>query len=423
MPDDPHMLERAVLCHALRDPSGETRDRIFQGLHPFLFRDHGYRELYMVIAGLNSPIDEVGVAQSMGGLTLDAVGGLRGLYELTQTVPHSAHADQHAKLLRDANANDAYSEALDVCKLDLDDGHSIVHSFRHLKELESPQVSSNGHLSLQEAAQLAADDLLAIDDGSLAQLKTPFPSLDAILGGGLQPGLVVLAARPSVGKTALALALAHHYAKSISTAFISLEMSASQLAARVLQATHNLRKPTGPNFYTPDLREKLRAAPLSLQDSHLRIFDATHDLPSVLASLNTLRPRIAFIDYLQLIEAGSEDENRATQVGAISRALKALSLSLEIPVVALAQLNRQAEITGRAPKLSDLRESGSIEQDADLVMFMQRKPDEEDFNEQDVIIDVAKNRNGPTGKTTLAFNRQFQTWSEKERQGENRPPF
>jgi len=394
---------------------------LFRRLHPFLFRDHGHRELYNTICGLAPPIEEVSLAQSMGRLTLEECGGLKGLFELTQTVPHLGHADKHAELLRKANLNDAYSEALSVCKLDLSDGHDLKHSFRHLKELESPP-SNNGHLSLSDAAQLAAENWIAIDDGSLASLATPFPSLNTTLGGGFAPGLIIIASRPSVGKTALALALAMHYAKDKQVGFLSLEMSASQLAARVIQSTLSLQKPTGPNFYTHDHRVKLRDAHLSLQ-SHLQIYDHVAALPDAIQAMRELRPRIAFVDYLQLLDAGDADENRAAQVTKISRSLKLLSSELNVPIIALAQVNREAEKHARSPKLSDLRESGSIEQDADVVIFLSRKQDEEEFTEQDITLDVAKNRNGPTGKTTLVFQRNLQRWREKEQRDEDRPHF
>ena len=421
MPNDPHMLERAVLCHALSDPSGVTRDRLFRGLHPFLFREPMHRELFVAVSKLIPPLEEVSLAQGMGRLTLEECGGLKGLFELTRTVPHSGHADEHAKLLRETNVNDAYSEALEICKLDLSDGHSLKHSFRHLKELESPP-SQNGHLSLQNAAKLAADTFLAIDSGELASLATPFPSVNTTLGGGFAPGLIIIAARPSVGKTALALTLALHYANDKTVAFLSLEMSASQLAARVIQSVLSLQKPTGPNFYTAEHRAKLRDAHLSLQ-SHLKIYDHVTALPDAIQAIRDLRPRIAFVDYLQLLDAGDADENRASQVTKISRSLKLLSSELDIPIIALAQVNREAEKHARSPKLSDLRESGSIEQDADVVLFLSRKPDEEEFNEQDITLDVAKNRNGPTGRTTLVFQRNLQRWREKEQRDEDRPHF
>lgn len=228
------------------------------------------------------------------------------------------------------------------------------------------------------------------------------------------PGLIIIAARPSVGKTSLALALASHYAKSMTVAFLSLEMSAAQLAGRVIQATESIRKPTGPNFYSPDLRAKLRQAPERLEQLHLSVFDQTHAVEHATHAIESLRPRIAFIDYLQLIESSLSLDNRATQVAAISRALKLLSLKLDLPIVALSQLNREAEKHGRAPKLSDLRESGSIEQDADVVIFLSLLEENDDSMEQEVKLEIAKNRSGPTGRLKLIFKRSFQTWESPE---------
>jgi len=236
------------------------------------------------------------------------------------------------------------------------------------------------------------------------------------------PGLIVIAARPSVGKTALSLSLATHYAKKAQVAYVSCEMSASQLAGRVIQATQSIHKPTGRNFYASSHREKLKNAPEKLENLHLRVFDSIHQVGPAIAAIEALRPRVAFIDYLQLLEGSPSDENRAAQVSAISRSLKLLSLKLDLPLVALSQLNRESEKTGRSPRLSDLRESGSIEQDCDVCIFLSRI-DEDDTSQQEIRVEVAKNRSGPTGRLKLTFDRNFQTWQAEGQAAEDRPPF
>ena len=415
------LVERAVLAACLRDSSGSTRDKVAANFDPIYFQDEECRRTWKSIESLQTPIDELSLAQSIGPLTLEHWGGLKGLYELANTVPHTGLVDRHMEILRKLNHRPAHEEAMTLAKRDMEDGHDPEHALKRLEKLkEAP--SSLSDLSIADAAKLAADHFLAIDSGDLAFLATPWAQLNTILGGGLMPGLIVIAARPSVGKTALALSLATHYAQKMTVAFLSLEMSASQLAGRVIQATQSIHKPTGRNFYAPDHRIKLRNAPEKLQNLHLRVFDSLHEIGPAASAIEALRPKVAFIDYLQLLEGPSGDENRAAQVSAISRSLKLLSLKMDLPIVALAQLNRESEKTGRSPRLSDLRESGSIEQDCDVCMFISRI-DEDDTPRQDVKIEVAKNRSGPTGRLKLTFDRNFQTWTAEGQAAENRPPF
>lgn len=417
---EPWLVERAVLAACLRDPSGGVRDRVAASLDPIFFQDEENRRTWKVIEGLQTPIDEVSLAQGIGSLTLEHWGGLRGLYELSDTVPHTGLVERHVQLLRKLNHRPAHEESLRLVQLDLDDGHSPEHALARLDALKEEQL--NGNTSFKDATSKAVDHFLAIDAGELASLSTPWPQLNTILGGGLMPGLIIIAARPSVGKTALALSLATHYAKSMTVAYLSLEMSAAALAGRVIQATLQLRKPTGRNFYVQDHRLKLKAAPDQLENLHLKIFDSIHQLAPALSQIEAIHPRIAFIDYLQLLESSPSDgENRAAQVSAISRQLKLLSLKLDLPIVALSQLNREAEKTGRAPRLSDLRESGSIEQDADVVIMMNRVDDDVDEAEQEIKIEIAKNRSGATGRLKLTFKRSFQTFHGQESSGEGAP--
>ena len=405
-------MERAVLAAALKDPSGATRDRLAEQLHPFMFQNQDNRELWSMIRGLSGMVDEVSLAQAMGPITLEHWGGLRGLFDLTQTVATSIWADKHAESLRKLNKKAAYAEAMSLAKRDIEDGHEPEHAFKVFDDLDT-EPDTKETTSLGDAARLAAEHFLAIDSGDLDALATPWPQLNTILGGGLMPGLTIIAARPSVGKTALSLSLATHFAKRMTTAFVSLEMSASQLAGRVIQSTSAIRKPTGSNFYTQDHRMKLSSAPEKLDDLHLQVFDSTYKADQVVTAIEKLRPKVAFIDYLQLLEGSASDENRAAQVSAISRKLKLLSLSLDLPLVALSQLNREAEKTGRSPRLSDLRESGSIEQDADVVIFLSRVEDE-DTADQEIKVEVAKNRSGPTGRLKLTFQKNYQTWKSAE---------
>jgi len=417
------LVERALVAAMFRDPSGEVKSSLKEQLHPFYFRDSELRGLYTLIVGLSGYVDEVSVADAMGPLTLEHWGGLRGLYELADTVPTSARWKEHLVLILKRNKSFAFQQAVKLMDIDLDDGHDPEHALKNLDVIKPPET--NGHLSLEEASALAAKQFLAVDDGSFSSLSTPFHQLNHILGGGFTPGLTIIAARPSVGKTAFALALAAHWAKSMTVGFLSLEMSAQQLAARLIQSIFSLCKPTGPDFYVPAHKQKLREAPAKLEPLHLEIFDDLHHLEPAINKIKHLRPRVAFIDYLQLLEnPAAKNENRAAQVSGISRALKLLSLDLDVPIIALAQLNREAEKNGRPPRLSDLRESGSIEQDADQVMFLSRVDDDcEEDEEQDIKLSVAKNRSGATGHCKLTFKRAYQTWHNPHKKQDDEKPF
>ena len=418
---EPWLVERAVLAACLRDASGGVRDKVAASLDPIFFQDEENRRTWKAIEALQTPVDEVSLAQGIGSLTLEHWGGLKGLYQLSETVPHTGLVDHHVQLLRKLNHRGAYEEAMNLAKRDMEDGHSPEHALKRIETLKEV-TTQNGDLSISDAAKLAAEHFLAIDSGELAFLATPWPQLNTILGGGLMPGLIVIAARPSVGKTALSLSLATHYAQKAQVAYVSCEMSASQLAGRVIQATQSIHKPTGRNFYASSHREKLKNAPEKLKNLHLRVFDSIHQVGPAIAAIEALRPRVAFIDYLQLLEGSPSDENRAAQVSAISRSLKLLSLKLDLPLVALSQLNRESEKTGRSPRLSDLRESGSIEQDCDVCIFLSRI-DEDDTSQQEIRVEVAKNRSGPTGRLKLTFDRNFQTWQAEGQAAEDRPPF
>ncbi len=261
--------------------------------------------------------------------------------------------------------------------------------------------------------------------GELIGIPTGFERVDKLLGGLQRSDLVILAARPSVGKTSLALGFAHNAAKKHNqrVAFFSLEMSNEQVVQRIISAE------TGINA------QRLRRGEIE-QDEWGRFMKAASDLAETYfyiddtpgASALELRTKarrlhaevgvdLIVVDYLQLMRGDFRSENRVQEISSISRALKALARELNVPVLALSQLSRSVESrTDKRPILSDLRESGAIEQDADVVMFIYRDEMYNENTEWPNIADimVAKHRNGPTGTVQLYFRKELAQFLEAE---------
>ncbi|WP_165042823.1 replicative DNA helicase [Adlercreutzia sp. ZJ138] len=376
------------------------------------------------------PIDHISLADNLQATgQLEAVGGKSYLVELADNTfaltNWRSHADivKRTSVLRDLIRASAEINAL---AYDAPDDLNVVveESEKILFNVTEKRVSSE-FARMDTLLTDAFDEItkLAEQKNSIAGVATGFKDVDNLFHGLRGGDLVILAARPGVGKTSFALNLAVNAAKTGSTvAFLSLEMSASQLVQRILcsEARVNL--------------SRLRAGQLQEQDwgaiadasntlSKLNMF--IDDTPSL--SILELRAKarrelrgcdkgLIIVDYLQLMQPpkSRRDGNRAVEVGEISRGLKVLAKEMNMPVLALSQLSRQVEMRGKKrPMLSDLRESGSIEQDADIVMFIDRSMDEmeaesegrPDLGTAELI--VAKHRNGPTRDIPLAFNSEY----------------
>ncbi|MEI6462837.1 MAG: replicative DNA helicase [bacterium] len=363
---------------------------------------------------------------------LSKVGGMPYLTELAAVLPISAHLEEYAHIVKETSirrklislgakfGESAYEEqkkladVLNECESGIFEitEDNIKKDFVHVSKL------------LEEAYENVEDIDKSKD--KVAGVKTGFTKLDNLIGGFQKSDLIILGARPSVGKTSLALDVARHAAVKgkANVGFFSLEMSNMQLMYRLLSMQ------TGANLW--DLRmghltdkqfEVLPDALGILSESNLYI----DDTPG--ASITEIRTKarrlkmekgldIIFIDYLQLV-TGNNKENRVQEVSDISRQLKNIARELDIPVIALSQLNRAVESRNdRRPQLSDLRESGSIEQDADIVMFLHR---EEMYNQQTenkgtAELIIAKHRNGPTGTIDLFFVKEQARYRELDKQ-------
>jgi replicative DNA helicase len=426
----PHSLEaeQSVLGGMLLD--NEAVDRIGDVLAPNDFYSDAHRLIYDHATRLvadGRPADVVTVAESLQGLQkLDYVGGLAYLGALVQNVPTAANIRHYAAIVRErsvlrqlaATAGDiadlAYNPMGRTARDVLDQAETRVMHIAEQGARGQQQFREIGTLLSEVVERIEA--LYSRDDPSeVTGVPTGFSDLDRMTSG-LQPGdLVVVAGRPSMGKTALAVNIGEHVALAagLPVVIFSMEMGATQLAMRLIGSVgkldqHKLR--TG-RLSSEDW-EKLTVALGRLNDAPILI-DETPALTAMEVRSRARRMRkqygklgLIIVDYLQLMQASSTGENRATEISEISRGMKALAKELQVPVMALSQLNRSLEQRpNKRPVMSDLRESGAIEQDADVILFIYRdevyNPDSPDKGTAEIII--GKQRNGPIGTVRLTF--------------------
>lgn len=414
--------ERGVLGSVLL--MNEVLDEVVEVLAADHFYTDGHRKIFSAIRRLydngTQAIDPLTLAEELDRHSqLDDIGGASYLEQVLESVPHAAHARYYAGIVREKwvqrqlifACNEILSECYDGSN-DPDDVLSAAEQriFRILDDQGEPRK-----IEIKDILLDAFDRIneRMENDEVISGIPTGFPDLDQRLNG-LQPSeLVVLAARPSMGKTALVCNLAEGVAMETGQGVLlfSLEQSNLELAERLLCIrsqvnSHRLRSGT----LDDDERKllvhasaELSEAPLFLDDQPGRTIAQITAVARRLQRRNGVR--VVIIDYLQLIEPEDKSSPREQQIALITRRLKALAKELSVPVIALAQLNRGVEHReDKRPRLSDLRESGAIEQDADVVMFLHRPEHynpEDRPGEADVII--AKNRNGPTDSVTLTW--------------------
>lgn len=353
---------------------------------------------------------------------LARAGGAEYLHTLTALVPTAANAGYYASIVAEKAVLRRLVEAgTRIVQMGYASEGEVVDLVNHAQaEIYSVTggIESEDFIPLTEAVSTAIDEIEAAKglDGVMTGVPTGFTELDE-LTNGLHPGqLIIVAARPALGKSTLALDFARSAAidHNMPTLFFSLEMGRSEIAMRLLSAEasvplHNMRKGMVDSRDWTTIahtRGRINDAPLYIDDS------PNMTLVEIRAKARRLKQRIGLkmvvVDYLQLMTSGKKVESRQQEVSEFSRALKLLSKELEVPVVALSQLNRGPEQrSDKMPALSDLRESGSLEQDADVVILLHR--DRESMYEKDnpraaeADLIVAKHRNGPTRTVTVAF--------------------
>jgi len=430
----PHNLEaeKSVLGAILLDnnainPAAEliTSEDFYGEAHRFIFA------AMCSLSEESLPIDAVTLAERLGrGDQLERAGGLAYLATVMDGLPRALNIAQYARIVKDkASLRNLISSANNIITAAItgeDDTDNIIdEAERRIFEIAEDKVK-RGFVSI---ADLAGDTMHELEElherrEFITGVPTGFKRLDTMTAG-LQGGdLIIVAARPSMGKTAFALNVAQHVAlrHGGSVGIFSLEMSTQQLIRRLMSAEANVdnhKLATG-FLSDKDLNDLLNALEF-LSTAKIFVDDSAN--PSLLEMRSKARRLkaehgldVIIVDYLQLMSLGSF-ENRNLEIGAISRALKGLAKELHVPVVALSQLSRAPETRAdHRPQLSDLRESGNLEQDADVVAFIYR---EEVYNPDPTVqglaeLIIAKQRNGPIGTVPLAFLKQFTAFKDRD---------
>ena len=422
--------EKAVLGSILLLP--QVFDEVALIIRPDDFYDDANRTMFMHLLQMHDggqQLDPMLLVERLRSADqYEAIGGAAYIAELGSIVPTAAHAEYYAKIVADKSVLRALIHAgTDI----LHDAYDPTADTREM--LSKAEEKVFGILESKGGAELAAiSDVLqqSLDrlDSRMDQsnqsggLETGFEDFDQLTGGLQNSELIILAARPSMGKTALAMNIAEHAAMQARAPvlFVSLEMSAIELGDRLLCSVaevngQRLRNGT----ITGDERRQLVQSAAEISQAPLFIDDSpSRTMTEIAANARRMKRReglgLIVIDYLQLIDPDNPRDPRQEQVAKIARRLKGLARELEVPVLCLAQLNRQVESTrDNKPQLSHLRESGAIEQDADVVMFVHREEyyqtneeDRERFRgEADLLI--RKQRNGPVGDVKLAWIHDF----------------
>ncbi|MFI8531557.1 replicative DNA helicase [Streptomyces aquilus] len=355
---------------------------------------------------------------------INKVGGASYLHTLVQTVPTAANAEYYAEIVHERAVLRRLVEAgTRITQMGYaadDDVDEIVNRAQAEIYAVTEQRTSEDYLPLGDIMEGALDEIEAIGSrtGEMTGVPTGFTDLDS-LTNGLHPGqMIVIAARPAMGKSTLALdfARAASIKNNLPSVIFSLEMGRNEIAMRLLSAEarvalHHMRSGTMTDEDWTRLARRMpevSAAPLYIDDS------PNLSMMEIRAKCRRLKQRndikLVIIDYLQLMQSGKRSESRQQEVSDMSRNLKLLAKELEVPVIALSQLNRGPEQrTDKKPQVSDLRESGSIEQDADMVILLHREDAYEKESpragEADII--VGKHRNGPTATITVAFQGHY----------------
>jgi replicative DNA helicase len=434
-----HEAERAVLGAILLD--GDALIKIADRLEPASFDLPRHRVVYEVIRDLGEKNQGITLITLRSALEergqLEQAGGAGFLSQLADAVPTAAHVEHHAEIVKQK----AIARALiRTCERIATRGYDAQESVSALLEDAEREVLSiavhgahAGFTSMREEMQSTFEYIERVQSGQIVGVRTGFEDFDALTGGMNGGDLAILAARPSMGKTALALNIARNHAVDYNgcVAFFSLEMTKRELVLRLLLGEakiDNSRFRAGMLGDT-DWRKLTQAASV-LENARILFDDSMAVTVGDLAAKARRLDRdqklsLLVIDYIQLVSGRGDGERREQQVADISRSLKLLAKDLDIPVIALSQLNRGPENRpDKRPQLSDLRESGAIEQDADIVMFVYRDEvydhESPDAGKAEVII--SKQRNGPTGTVKLQFENKFGRFHSLSSRSDAPPP-
>lgn len=426
--------EQAVLGAILLDSDAlvtamerVSSDDFYRGSHQRIF------EAMIELAQEDEPVDLITLtARLQNKQELEEAGGVTYLSELANAVPTAANVDYYAQIVEEKSmlrrlirtatqiVSNGYASSEDV-------GLMLNDAEQRILEI-SQRRSSSGFVSIRDVLMEVFErvEFLYSHKGGTTGIPSGFHDLDKMTSGFQRSDLIIVAARPSVGKTAFALNIAQNVgvrAKE-TVAIFSLEMGAAQLVQRMVCAESNvdaLRMRTG--FLESDDWEKLTMAIGALSEANIYIDDSPGiTVADIRAKCRRLKQEkglgMILIDYLQLISGRGKGDNRQQEVSEISRTLKQIARELDVPVIALSQLSRGVEQRqDKRPMMSDLRESGSIEQDADIVAFLYRDDyyDKETEKKNIIEIIIAKQRNGPVGTVELAFLKNYNKFVSLDR--------
>ncbi|MDP9341584.1 MAG: replicative DNA helicase [Actinomycetota bacterium] len=418
----PHNLEAEESVLGSMMLSAEAIAEVIELVRPEDFYRGSHRKIYQTlldIYGRGEPVDAITVAAELTrkGI-LEDVGGPLFIHELVERVPTPASAAYYARIVAElavlrrliqaaADIMDmAYSVPEDTERA-ADQAESIIYAVSRHQDQEEV-------VSVRTLVDQAMADLETIQqrESAYAGVATGFRDIDQLLSGLQKGNLIVVAARPGVGKSSFVTNLARNIAvdERVPVAMFSLEMSRWEIGMRLLCG--DARVPwdrVRAGRVAPEDWSQIVEAAESLHDAPLFIVDAGNvTIVDIRAKARRMRQShglgLVVVDYLQLMSHHGRTENRQQEIAEISRSLKMLAKELEIPVIAVSQLNRQVENRAdKRPQLSDLRESGAIEQDSDIVMFIHRDDSEDPSVKGTADIVVAKHRNGPTGTVKLTF--------------------
>jgi replicative DNA helicase len=429
--------ERAVLGALMIDPDAIIKVANFLRAKDFYRERHGW--IYDAMASLNErrePLDFVTLTDELERREqLEEVGGPAYLTDLISSTPTAIYVDHYARIVeRTAILRRLISAAGKIAELAYDESQDVDEVVDRAEQIIFGISESRIHRDLTPIRAIISDvveriDFLTRNKDTLMGVPTGFTMLDRLLGGLQKSDLLILAARPGMGKSSLALSIALNASRhnNARVAIFSLEMSNEQLVERLLSMetainSHRLRMGDIHEDEWPILLEAanmLGTAPIFIDDTpgatvsdlrtKARRLYAEHGLDMII------------IDYMQLMTGSSggngRNENRQQEISYISRSLKSLARELNVPVIALSQLSRAVEArSDKKPLLSDLRESGSIEQDADVVLFIYREDYyEEDSEKQNIAeIIIAKHRHGSTGNVSLYFRKELTQFRDLE---------
>ena len=419
--------EQAVLGAMLLDQDAALRAS--ELLEDSMFYREAHRRLFRAMAALTerrTVIDHITLRDElMRRGELDAAGGLEYLAELVDAVPTAANLEFHARIVKDKAILRRLIEGATAIVTEAYDGKSTAGELLDSAESRIFQISQQrgdeGFTRIKEMLWPTMERIETLQKSGKAITGVPsgFTDLDSLTSGFQPSELIVVAARPSMGKTAFCLNIASNAAlEGQGVAIFSLEMSKESLVHRMLTAmarvdSQRVRQGSLRDFDFTQLARAagiLQSCPIWIDDTPALTLLEMRSKARRLKAENDLR--MVVVDYLQLMRSPEYSENRVQEISDISRSLKALARELEIPVIALSQLSRASEQRGgeRKPILSDLRDSGAIEQDADLVLFIHRPEyyDREDESKRGLAeVMLSKNRNGPTGDVQLRFSREY----------------